>query len=205
MGLARLGAYSRGDLVHRDVLQIGMITRHFALLLSKTSPTIGRVKAEVLRCRRPAAVCAPTPGQGWFSGRCEPHPETNTPYSTPCCFASALTLSNSSRVRNRRLLRRIGLRVARTRVPANSTASRCHQPVWCSTGCHSISNSSFNIRCASTPRNAQPPSRHLGGHDMIPFLSLRTQGHLTTFSSSTPLRCSPLARPVTQSLKPSSS
>src|SRR5277367_3326812 len=65
----------------------------------------------------PPAGCrfAPTPGSGCFSGRCEPHPETIPRLAHRVVVPPGLALIAIQELRKRRLRRRIGLRVARTR------------------------------------------------------------------------------------------
>ena len=107
----------------------------------------------------PPAGCrfAPTLGSGCFSDRCEPRPETTPRLACRVLAPPGLALIAIQELRKLRLHCRVGLRAAETRDQPTQLYPM-QQPIGARQAAI-VSNSSFNIGCASTPRNATTPSR----------------------------------------------
>src|SRR5438132_11104987 len=181
------------------VLQIGMISAAApGLRRGRLCPVTGRPHQthRPRRSRDPLARpagCrfAPTPGSGSSSGRCEPRPET-IPRLAYRVFASpGLALIAIQELRKRRLRRRIGLRVARTRrQPAQLDPMQ--QPVGARQAAINLKLLlQYSLRVDPTKRHYPVPLQ-LGAGDN-PFLEPRARHGIHPWLSTR-------ARPVTQSL-----
>src|SRR6266566_5474908 len=172
-------------------LQIGMISAAALPSDGQTAPTHRPRRSRDPLARPAGCRFAPTPGSGSSSGRCEPRPETRPRLAYRVLAPPGLALIAIQQLRKRRLRRRIGLRVARTRCQPTQL-DPMQQPVGARQAAINIKLLlQYSLRIDPTKRH-HPVALQRGASDN-PFLEPRSRHGVHPWLSTR-------ARPVTQSL-----